>query len=76
MLLPAWWCSPQFPRFPSPVQHKDSGNQTALVPFPGYLKGNGHSVGDSQHRRKNGLSLAKHMSGGSARGEIAPVEKR
>lgn len=29
MLLPAWWCSPQSPHFPSPVQHKDFGN---LVP--------------------------------------------
>lgn len=38
MLLPAWWCSLQPTRFPSPVQHKDPGNRTGLSSLPGYHK--------------------------------------
>lgn len=75
VLLPPRWCSLQPTCFPFPVQQKDAGNHTGLIPLPSYHKGYRHRVGDPQHSPENGLSLAQYIPGGAIGGEILPMKK-
>lgn len=57
--------------FPSAAQGSWEPHWSQLSPWLSQI----HRVGDLQHSPENGLSLAQHIPGGAADGEIIPVKK-